>query len=114
MSLNSTPVLYVQSVASTSQLPKGFFDFEAPKVESHRPPPLPHIWPFSEPGGCGAGGDGEGGDLEGAQAVLQECWHLIAHVWFLCDVLGLHPPPWQKMQRVSSARAPLRVPAGCA
>lgn len=52
--------------------------------------------------------------MRGAQAVLQECWHLVAHVWFLCDVLGLHPPPWQKMRRVSSAPAPPRVPAACA
>lgn len=58
MSFNSTPASDIQSAASPSQLPKGLFDFEAPKVES---PPLPQIWPFSEPGGCGVGEDGEGG-----------------------------------------------------
>lgn len=110
MSLNPTPGP-VQSVASTSQLPKGFF-LTLKHQRSNSPPLhiLPQIRPFSEPGGCGE----RGGTLRGAQAVLQECWHLVAHVWFLCDVLGLHPPPWQKMRRVSSAPAPPRVPAACA
>lgn len=75
-------------------MPKGFFDFEEPKVEFH--PPLLDLT-FLEPGGLLCGSGLGRWDLQRAQAVLHECWHPAPHVCFICDVLGLHPPPWQKV-----------------